>query len=72
MSTARWCSRCRAQRPIDWQPEVSFGRGTEVARCRRCGAIWGVRARREPLPTPSRGQWPNDKPPGDGAMPWTA
>ncbi len=72
MSAGRWCSRCRAERPIEWQPEVSFGPGAEVARCPHCGDLWGVRARREPLQRSSRRQPANDEPPGDGAMPRTA
>ena len=67
MSARRWCSRCRAERPIEWQPEVSFGRGAEVARCPRCGDLWGVRARREPLHTASRPPAANDVDPPSAA-----
>jgi hypothetical protein len=46
----RWCGRCRAPRPIEWQEDVAFGPRAESARCPVCGTVWGVRERRK-VPT---------------------
>lgn len=46
MST-RWCGRCRAEREIEWEPDVAFGPRAESARCPWCRAVWGVRERRK-------------------------
>ncbi len=43
----RWCGRCRAPRPIEWQEDITFGPRAESARCPVCGAVWGVRDRRK-------------------------
>ncbi len=50
----RWCARCRANRTIEWEIDLSAGPNSESARCPACGTVWGTRARRR---TAFDGRW---------------
>jgi hypothetical protein len=56
MSTTRWCGACRSAQTIEWQEDRTFGERSESARCPRCGTVWGVRTRREPVPSETAAQ----------------